>query len=170
MRNLLAVWLLTGLWHGASWTFVLWGLYYGVLLMGERYLWGRGLEWLPGALRHLYALLLINFGWVLFRAGTLEQAAAMLSAMLGFAPGGVWSGESVYYLRQYAWEWLAAVPAALPVKIWLSGWLEKQREADGGLSGAALIWGPKLLALALLGLSAVRLLSSTARSFLYFQF
>ncbi len=170
VRNLLAVWLLTGLWHGASWTFVLWGLYYGVLLMGERYLWGRGLEWLPGALRHLYALLLINFGWVLFRAGTLEQAAAMLSAMLGFAPGGVWSGESGYYLRQYAWEWLAAVPAALPVKIWLSGWLEKQREADGGLSGAALIWGPKLLALALLGLSAVRLLSSTARSFLYFQF
>lgn len=170
VRNLLAVWLLTGLWHGAAWTFVLWGLYYGLVLMGERYLWGRGLERLPGMLRHLYALLIINFGWVLFRAGTLEQASAMFSAMLGSAPGGVWSGESEYYLRQYAWELLAAVPAAIPVKNWLSARLEKRQQAGGRLAGAALIWGPKAAALALLGLSAVRLLSSTVRSFLYFQF
>ena len=107
--------------------------------------------------------MLINFGWVLFRAGSLGQAGDVLSAMLGFAPGGLWSGEAEYDLRQYAWEWLIAVPAVLPVRLWLSRRLEFSRERGSALSAAA-------LALCLLGLSAVRLLSSTFRSFLYFQF
>lgn len=170
LLNLLAVWLLTGLWHGAAWTFVAWGLYYAVLLIGEKYLWGGALERLPSPLRHVYALLLINFGWVLFRAGSLGQAGTVISAMLGFAPGGRWSGEAEYCLRQYAWEWVIAVPAALPVKIWLFRTLERRREAGSRVSAAALAFGPKLMALCLLGLSAVRLLSSTFRSFLYFQF
>lgn len=170
LLNLLAVWLLTGLWHGAAWTFVLWGLYYAALLMGERYLWGNALERLPGPVRRAYALLLINFGWVLFRAGTLSQAGAILAAMLGFAPGGLWSGETSYCLRQYVWEWAVAIPAALPVKVWLSRALEARRARGSRGAAAILAFGPKLLALGLLGLSAVRLLSSTFRSFLYFQF
>lgn len=170
LLNLLAVWLLTGLWHGAAWTFAAWGLYYAALLIGEKYLWGAALERLPGPLRHLYALLLINFGWVLFRAGSLGQAGDVLSAMAGFAPCGLWSGEAEYYLRQYAWEWAAVLPAALPVKVWLSRALERRREAGSRVSAAALAFGPKLMALCLLGLSTVRLLSSTFRSFLYFQF
>ena len=170
LLNLLAVWLLTGLWHGAAWTFVLWGLYYAALLMGEKYLWGAALERMPSPLRHVYALLLINFGWVLFRAGSLGQAGTVLAAMLGFAPGGLWSGEAEYYLRQYAWEWLAAIPAALPVKIWLGRPLERRRETGSRAAAAVMAFGPKFMALCLLGLSAVRLLSSTFRSFLYFQF
>lgn len=168
--NLLAVWLLTGLWHGAAWTFAAWGLYYAALLIGEKYLWGGALERLPAPLRHAYALVLINFGWVLFRAGSLGQAGEMIAAMLGAAPGGGWSGEAAYYLRQYAWEWAVALPAALPVKVWLSRLLEARREEGGRGAAAVLAFGPKLLALVLLGLSAVRLLSSTFRSFLYFQF
>lgn len=168
--NLLAVWLLTGLWHGAAWTFVVWGLYYAALLIGEKSLWGGALERLPSPARHLYALVLINFGWVLFRAGSLGQAAAVIAAMLGFAPGGLWSGEAEYYLRQYAWEWVIALPAALPVKVWLSRALETRRERGNRAATVILAFGPKLLALALLGLSAVRLLSSSFRSFLYFQF
>ena len=170
LGNLLAVWLLTGLWHGAAWTFVAWGLYYAALLTGEKYLWGGALERLPSPLRHIYALLLINFGWVLFRSGTMAQAGAVLSAMLGFAPGGLWSGETEYYLRQYAWEWAAALPAALPVRVWLLRSLERRRERGSRSAAAVLALGPKLAALVLLGLSAVRLLSSSFRSFLYFQF
>ncbi len=170
LLNLLAVWLLTGLWHGAAWTFVAWGLYYAALLAGEKYLWGGMLERLPRAARHVYALLLINFGWVLFRAGSLGQAGAMLAAMAGRAPGGLWSGEAEYYLRQFAWEWLIAVPAVLPVRSRLSAWLRACRERGSGPAAVTLVFGPKLLALGLLGLSVVRLLSSTFRSFLYFQF
>ena len=165
--NLLAVWMLTGLWHGSAWNFVLWGLYYALLLMGEKFLWGKALEKLSAALRHAYALVLITVGWVLFRSTSLGQVGEMLSAMFGAAPGGLWSGECVYYLKQFRWELLVAIPAALPVKNWLAGYLEKRKNI---LARVTLDLGPKVLAFGLLGWSVVRLLSSTFRSFLYFQF
>lgn len=168
--NLLVVWLLTGLWHGSAWNFVLWGLYYAALLMGERFLWGRALDRLPAALRHLYALMLITVGWVPFRSASLGQVGEMVSAMFGAAPGGVWSGEAAYYLYQFRWELLAAIPAALPVKSWLEKRLTARQEQGSGGAAVTLAVAPKVLALTLLGLSTVRLLSSTFRSFLYFQF
>ena len=168
--NLLVVWLLTGLWHGSAWNFVLWGLYYAALLIGERFLWGRALDKLPAIVRHLYALVLITVGWVLFRSVSLSQAADMVSAMFGAAPGGGWSGEAAYYLRQFRWELLAAVPAALPVKNWLQKTLTAKQAQGSRTAGLTLALAPKVLATLLLGLSAVRLLSSTFRSFLYFQF
>lgn len=165
LRNLAVVWMLTGLWHGAAWNFVLWGVYYAVLLAGEKFCWGGTLKRLPGWVRHGYALVLIAVGWTLFRSGSLAQAGQMVAALFGFAPGGWHSGETVYYLRQYAWEWVLAIPACLPVKDWAQNWLKKQP-----WSGGLLLFGPKLLALGLLGYSVVRLLGSTFRSFLYFQF
>ena len=170
LLNLLAVWLLTGLWHGAAWNFVLWGLYYAALLMGERFLWGKALERLPAALRHAYALVLVTVGWVLFRSSGLAQVGEWLSAMFGAAPGGVWSGETVYYLRQYGWELLAAIPAALPVKRWLQTALTQRQQRGSGSAAVTLALAPKVLAAVLLAASVVRLLSSTFRSFLYFQF
>lgn len=168
--NLLVVWLLTGLWHGSAWNFVLWGLYYAVLLTGEKFLWGRVLDRLPAVLRHVYALVLITVGWVLFRSDGLEQAGEMVSAMFGFAPGGAWSGEAEYYLRQFRWELLAAIPAALPIKTWLQAKLTAKQEQGSRSAAVTLALAPKALAFALLGWSVVRLLSSTFRSFLYFQF
>ena len=168
--NLLVVWMLTGLWHGSAWNFVLWGLYYALLLMGEKFLWGKALERLPAAFRHAYALVLVTIGWVLFRSSGLAQVGEMLSAMFGAAPGGVWSGETVYYLRQYGWELLAAIPAALPVKCWLQTALTQRQQRGSGSVAVTLTLAPKDLAAVLLAASVVRLLSSTFRSFLYFQF
>ncbi len=165
--NLFIVWMLTGLWHGSAWTFVVWGLYYAVLLTGEKFLWGKALERLPGFVRHLYALTLVTVGWVLFRAADLGEALGVIAAMFGFAPGGLWSGQASYCLQQFRWEWLFAIPAALPVKCWVQDWLEKR---DSTLSRAVLFAAPKVLAVVLLGLSVVRLLGSSFRSFLYFQF
>ena len=62
--NLLIVWMLTGLWHGAQWNFMFWGLYYGVILILEKYLWGSKIEKLPAAVQHIYAFVLVLFGWV----------------------------------------------------------------------------------------------------------
>lgn len=165
--NLMVVWMLTGLWHGSAWNFVLWGLYYALLLMGEKFLWGKFLEKLPAAVRHVYALVLIIIGWVLFRSGSLAQVGQMVAAMFGAAPGGLWSAETTYYLHQFRWELLLAIPASLPVKQALE---ERLAVRKGKGAQALLILGPKVLGFGLLGWSVVRLLSSTFRSFLYFQF
>jgi alginate O-acetyltransferase complex protein AlgI len=88
-RNLLIVWALTGLWHGAAWTFVLWGLYFGVLIGLERFVWGRALERAPRVFQHFYGVLIAVLGWVLFRSVSLDQAVSYYRSMfgLGSVPG-----------------------------------------------------------------------------------
>lgn len=167
IRNILVVWALTGLWHGAAWNFLCWGLYFGLLLLGEKYGWGRILERAPAALRHLYAMVLIVVSWVLFRAGTLDYAVRFLQAMAGFAQGGLTDGRTTYYLLEFRWELLLAIPAAMPVKSWLQNWLESK---SGTAAQALLAWGPKLIALGTFGLSFLRLVSSSFNPFIYFRF
>jgi alginate O-acetyltransferase complex protein AlgI len=170
VRNILVVWMLTGMWHGAAWNFILWGLYYGLLLLGEKFLWGGALERAPVALRHLYALLLIILGWTLFRSESLAGVGAMTAALFGSAPAGLWSGETLYYLSEFRWELLAAVPASLPIGVWVKGTLER-RERDGSRpASAVLILGPRVLALGLFGLSVLSLLGSSFNPFIYFRF
>ena len=167
IRNILVVWALTGLWHGAAWTFVAWGLYYALLLLGEKYLWGRALERLPAPVRHIYALVLILLGWVIFRAETLTYAGRFISAMFGGAAGGWADGRSLYYLLQFRWELLLAIPASLPLRDWA---LRRLEARDTALSGLVLTWGPKAAALGLFALSFLRLVSSSYNPFIYFRF
>lgn len=169
IRNLVIVWLLTGLWHGASWNFVAWGAWFCVLLIGEKFIWGRLLRRLPRPVRHVYTVLLVEVSWVLFRSQTLAGAGAFLAAMFGSAGAGAVSQNSVYYLRQYALEFVACLAAVFPVKSALRTWLEG-REDCVPAARAALILAPKLLALGLLVLSYARMVSSGFRPFIYFQF
>lgn len=163
--NLLIVWSLTGLWHGAAWNFVFWGLYYAVMLIGERYLWGKWLDKL-GPLRHAYALVFIMVGWVLFRAETMGCAWSMLGAMFGGAP--LTDRRTVYYLLEYGYILLPALIGCLPWKVWLHDWLAKRENSTA--AQLALIWGPKLLALGLMAVCYVQLLTTTFNPFIYFRF
>ena len=115
LRNLLTVWLLTGLWHGAAWNYLLWGLYYGILLILEKFVWGKALQRLPKPLQHLYALLLILVGWLLFRASGTSQVVTFLKAMVFAAEDGVWNAQATYLLLEYRWELLGAVLFSFPV-------------------------------------------------------
>lgn len=83
LRNLLITWALTGLWHGASWNFILWGLYFGILIIIERLGWGNILKKLPSAVSMAYTFLLVVFGWVLFDTDTLGSAWRFIKAMFG---------------------------------------------------------------------------------------
>lgn len=84
IRNTLIVWLLTGLWHGASWNFILWGLYYGVLIILEKFVFRRLLERTPSALRHILTMLAVVFGWVIFEITSPASELEFVKAMLGF--------------------------------------------------------------------------------------
>lgn len=83
IRNLLIVWFLTGLWHGASWNFIIWGLYYGIILIIEKFILKEKLEKLPKIIQHTYALILICIGWVIFLATDLSTIKDILSSLVG---------------------------------------------------------------------------------------
>ncbi|HEY7789411.1 MAG TPA: MBOAT family protein [Vicinamibacterales bacterium] len=97
-RNLVIVFFLCGLWHGASWTFVVWGLYHGAFLVIERLGLARRLRSVSPPIAHAYALLVVMVGWVFFRADTFGQALAFLKAMSGFATGAPTAYSAAFYL------------------------------------------------------------------------
>ena len=111
--NILTVWMLTGLWHGAAWNFVLWGLLFAVLLLVEK--WVPGLQKLPGILRHGYVLLIVLLSFVLFNAESLSQAAGDIGAMFGFGDLPLVSPPALYYLRSYAPLFLMGFVGATPI-------------------------------------------------------
>ena len=111
--NILAVWMLTGLWHGAAWNFVLWGLFFAVLLLLEK--WVPALKKLPSVLRHGYVLLAVIISFVIFNAADLQQAAGNLGGMFGLGGLPLANAESVYYLKSYLPLLIVAAVGATPV-------------------------------------------------------
>ena len=111
--NILTVWMLTGLWHGAAWNFVLWGLLFGILLMVEK--WVPAIGKLPDFLRHGYLLLIVCLSFVLFNAESLSQALGDMGGMFGFAGVPLVNAESLYYLRSYAPLFLMGFAGATPI-------------------------------------------------------
>ena len=109
--NILVVWMLTGLWHGASWNFVLWGLLFAVVLLAEK--WLPALQKLPVFLRHTYVLLIVMLSFVLFNAADLHQAAEDLAGLFGGLP--MVTQEALYCLRSYAVVFAVSVIGATPL-------------------------------------------------------
>lgn len=118
IRNILIVWLLTGLWHGASWNFILWGLYFGIVLIFEKW-WGlRLLIRLPRWMRHLYALLIILIGWVLFAFDEPALIISYLGAMWGLNGQSLWNSDVAYLLYTNAVLLIVLIFASLPNERW----------------------------------------------------
>ncbi len=158
--NMLVVWMLTGLWHGASWNFVLWGLYFGVLLLAEKLVLHHVLDCLPGAVRWLYAFALIVLGWVLFRADSLHQVVWYVKTM--FTPSVGLHRLTLYSLHEYSVELVLCCIASLP----MTPILCRREQERGGL------WtlGANLWTLAVFALSVIWLVSSSFNPFIYFRF
>lgn len=113
--NMLVVWSLTGIWHGASWNFICWGLYYFFLLVIEKYIFQNQLEKLPRILRHIYAFLGIMFGWALFRADNLSQAWWIIKHMIRMHVTAEGLTKTVMYLHQYGLYLALGVLFSFPV-------------------------------------------------------
>lgn len=115
IRNLLIVWFLTGLWHGAAWNFVAWGLYYGVLIIIEKYLLSPVLDRLPDVVRHIYSIVLVVIGWVLFFSSSFGQAADYIRVMFGAGAHGFADRESMYLLTSNLILWLILIFGSTPL-------------------------------------------------------
>jgi alginate O-acetyltransferase complex protein AlgI len=170
-RNLMIVFVLCGLWHGASWNFVAWGVYHGLFLMIERIGLAGALARCPVFLQHSYLLAVALVGWVLFRVASLEQAGAYLSAMVGKAPG---SSVPVHLLdpRLIVTVIIGAV-LAVPVVPWTSRWWRSKAETGGWIgffwTTTRSIGRPIWIAVLLL-VSAAVLTSGSHNPFIYFRF
>ncbi len=160
--NLLIVWALTGFWHGAGWNFVMWGLYYFLILFIEKLFLLKALDKLPKLLRHVYALLLIVIGWVIFASDDVSVLLPYLGSMFG-ANGAV-GGMDVYTLATKAVLIVICCIAStqLPKKLFLS--------CTGAMNEKAAFVLKSVLTLALLALSMVFLIGDSYNPFLYFRF
>ena len=158
MGNILLVWCLTGLWHGAGWNFLLWGLFYAILLLGEKLWYGPFLAKRPW-FSHIYLLLSVLLGFVLFQGGSLEQSWGDFRAMLGAGSIPTVSRESLYALRNHGVLLILGALGATP----LHGRLY-QRWSKG------LQWIEPLLLALLLLLCTAYLVDGSFNPFLYFRF
>ena len=98
--NILIVWSLTGMWHGAAWNFIAWGMFYGVLLILEKYVLKDTLELIPTPLRHMGTLIVVMIGWVFFSCENIAQAGEFIGALVGFGEGGFIDSQAKYLLSE----------------------------------------------------------------------
>ena len=98
--NILIVWSLTGMWHGAAWNFIAWGMFYGVLLILEKYVLKNFLETIPTALRHIGTLIVVMIGWVFFSSENITQAGEFIGALAGFGNGSFIDSQAMYLLNE----------------------------------------------------------------------
>lgn len=101
IRNIFIVWFCTGLWHGANWTFILWGLYYGCLLLLEKFFLREKLEKLPKPISHIYTLLVVLIGWVFFMSPNITTAFSTLGKMIGIGTTTFANNQANFMLKSY---------------------------------------------------------------------
>ena len=101
IRNIFIVWFCTGLWHGANWTFILWGLYYGCLLLLEKFFLREKLEKLPKPISHIYTLLVVLIGWVFFMSPNITTAFSTLGKMIGIGTTTFANNQAKFMLKSY---------------------------------------------------------------------
>ncbi|MCL2498497.1 MAG: MBOAT family protein, partial [Symbiobacteriaceae bacterium] len=163
LRNLAVVWLLTGIWHGASWNFLLWGCYYGLIIILERVGLGALLEKLPRALRHIYTLFLVLLGWVLFEAENLAWGRGFLAALFGVQ--GLGWGDHLFRYEALSYGTILLismlVATELPEKL-LAKVAHRLPRSTYWLRFGVTALG--------LGLSLAYIIDSSYNPFLYFRF
>ena len=163
-RNIFIVWLLTGLWHGAAWTFILWGLFFAVFLTAEKLWYGRALA-KTRVFKHIYVLLLVVVSFVLFDANSVGEAAAAIGGLFGAAGVSAIDPISRYYLRSFAVVFLIGIVGATPLP-------KRAVEQLGSTRAGAMVVDvlEPLVLVSVLAVSTGYLVDGSFNPFLYFRF
>lgn len=163
IRNIIIVWAMTGFWHGANWNFLLWGIYFAVLLIIEK-LWLKDwLQKLPGVIQHLYALVFIIIGWVIFVYPDMPTKMGYIKTMLGIGKGGLWNRETIYLICTYFVLFLILMIGSTDIpKKMFNLWIKKE--------SVLCYVGRTIYMLGIFLLSIAYLVNSSYNPFLYFRF
>jgi len=161
IRNILIVWFLTGAWHGASWNFILWGVYFGVILILEKLFILKLLEKLPKIIRHLYSIVLILVGWAIFAFEDLSKVINYIKAM--FTNNIIYNSEALYYFNNYIFIIVIGIICSIP--LW-----KKLKEKIDSKNSKTLEFVTTLGYVAILILSTASLVTDSFNPFLYFRF
>ncbi len=164
IRNIFVVWLLTGLWHGANWNFVLWGIYYGLCLLFEKFILNKVIDKIPSVLRHIYTLLIIVFGWVLFSVEDTSQLLSFFGSMFG--ANGLTDVSFAYNFSSNIVLLAVLMIASTPIGAKVgNGIKNKLSDHTVLLSIVEILWYVVLFVL-----SVAYLVDSTYNPFIYFRF
>ena len=159
IRNILIVWFLTGAWHGASWNFILWGLYFGVILILEKVFLLKLLDKLPSVFRHLYSIFLILVSWVIFAFEDLGKIGEYLKSMFGIGNVALYNNESIYLLKNFFIIILIGIICSVPISKLLNKLKIKKTHAL-----------TSIVYLVIFLLCTASLVSDSFNPFLYFRF
>ena len=165
MRNILIVWFLTGAWHGASWNFILWGVYFAIILILEKLFLLKFLEKLPKIFRHIYSLVLILTSWAIFAFEDLTKVLEFIKAM--FANNLIYNEESIYYFKNFFLIILIGIICSTPVGKILK---EKIMKVAKGKKAIFIEIGISFIYIGILMLSTASLVTDSFNPFLYFRF
>ena len=166
LRNIMVVWLLTGIWHGANWTFIVWGLYFGVLLMIEKFTGLGSLMNRSKVMGHIYTLCLVLLSWVIFRADSLGKAISYIACMFGKTDYSLTNSLASLYFKENLYIMIIGILACMPFS-------KKAKTVYKRLTPLykQLV---KLLSMVLLGIlfliSVSYLVKGTYNPFIYFNF
>ena len=157
----MVVWILTGLWHGASWNFVIWGLYFGILLLVEKLFLNKFLEKIPNIFKRLYLLIIVMISFIIFNGEGVSQILRNIGGLVGIGRVPLISSESLYYLKSYFIVLLVGIIGATP--------LVKNIIQSKKLSKISNYLEPVFLVIVLI-ISTSYIIDGSFNPFLYFRF
>jgi alginate O-acetyltransferase complex protein AlgI len=165
--NLFIVWGLTGMWHGASWNFILWGLYFGVLIFIEKIFLLKIIEKIPAFFGHIYLLFAAVLGWALFYFTDFNKLIQFFKLLFGASNAPLWNYEFSFALQENIFWMLVAFILCMPVYMWVGRWVARQMKYSQKLYPWVLSMAFQLV---LLVLSIAMLVGNTYNPFIYYRF
>ena len=165
IRNILIVWLLTGLWHGANYTFIVWGLLFGIMLIIEKFILSKYLKNTPYIIKRIYTLFIVLISFVIFRADNINEAFNIIKGLFGFNTKVFSNSFTIYYLKSYFIILLLGIILSTPL---LSNIITRLRK-NNVLNKIINLFEPLLIILILVLVTAC-LIDNSYNPFLYFRF
>ncbi|CEJ73507.1 alginate O-acetylation protein [[Clostridium] sordellii] len=162
--NLFIVWFLTGFWHGASWTFIAWGLYFGILIAIEKAFLGKILDKIYPPISHLYLVLVVMIGWIFFRSNSFNYAFNYIKLLFGLDNNLLYNNLTIMYLNDYGYILILSVIFSIPIIPILKNKLHEFKETHAYYIIKSIVF------MSMFGATVIELVNSTYNPFLYFRF